>query len=128
MVTIKIKVNRIYYEDFPTPCGEPEVTEVRMAWSRAVVDVIEAAGFVADIEDLHVGFNPKPEIFVYGEDVTCEFAEAEEEDCEGVAAYEAVCKLAISYGRIIAEKAIDAGEEAAQKLSDKFVEESEAHQ
>jgi len=33
--TITIKTNRIYFESFEAPCGEPERDEIRAAWERA---------------------------------------------------------------------------------------------
>jgi len=125
-VTIKIKVNRIYFEQFEAPCGEPEVTEIRLEWERAVIDVIEKAGFFADLETTHVGHNPAPAVFINADDVTCDYAEDEgEDDCDGVLAYNDLVVLVEDYGKLIAEKAIEAGVEAAEKQSAEFVEASE---
>ena len=130
-VTIKIKINRIYFEQFEAPCGEPELTEIRLEWERAVIAVIEKHGFQADLETTHVGHSPAPSVYIIADRVTCEYAEDEGEgdwyydDCEGVRAYGDLVVLAEDYGKMIAEKAIEAGVAAADKQSAEFVEASE---
>jgi len=129
MATITIKVNRIYFEQFEAPCGlGDETTEIRLAWERAAIEVIAAGKFHPNLETTHVGQDPAPVIFVEGEGVTCDYAESEgEDDCAGVAAYDAIITEYIEpYGRLIAEKAIEAGHNAARTTSDIFVAESEA--
>jgi len=120
MITLTIKINQIFWEAFETPCGEPEKTEVRLAFEQAAIEIIENAGFYGEIER-GVGKNPTPERYLAPE------SEPEcDECCEGIEAFKESWPLVEKYGEIIYEQAYEAGCKAAQAMSDKFVEESES--
>lgn len=119
---IKINVNRIYFEDFPAPCGEPERTEIRLAWERAVIDVVEDIGFSCNIQ-LRIGHDPKLRIYVNCEDVECD--ESHDGECYASVSYAELAKFVERYGAEVAERAIVAGDAAAQKESDHYVAEDE---
>jgi len=125
--TIKIKTNRIYFEQFETPCGEPEITEVKMAWESAIHKVIEDAGFVAET-NIGVGFDPYVVKFVdvsASDECDCDNP-SEDCDCEAKSELPDLIRLCEKYGELVAEKAIDAGYEAAAAKSEEFVKASEA--
>jgi len=123
---IKIKTNRIYFEQFVAPCGGPEVSEIKMAWEQAIVDVIESSGFLADIE-IGVGYYPAVQKIVSieaGDECDCD---NESPDCECQAKEELPELIALceKYAQLIADKATDAGYDAAAAKSDEFVKASE---
>jgi hypothetical protein len=123
---IKIKTNRIYFEQFETPCGEPEIGEVKQAWSRAIYKTIEAMGFEAETQ-IGVGYDPAVQKIVIVEvDDECD-CENPSPDCDCAAKDELpeLVKLCEKYGNLIAEQAVEAGYNAAQAKSDEFVKTSE---
>lgn len=146
MFTITIKTNRIHFESFEAPCGEPERDEIRAAWEQAACEVIENAGYEAQIGS-GVARNPAREWYLgYGEHRLrewidwsgpdnrrpAEIAFSPECDCEECdnAEAEALWKAAMPMVRRdvkrVAEEAIMAADRAAQALSDQFVAQSEA--
>lgn len=123
---IKIKTNRIYFEQFEAPCGEPEVSEIKMAWESAIYKVIEAAGFTAETE---IGVGHDPAVCKYvtveaGDECDCE-NQSPDCDCEAKAEVPELIKLCERYGELIAERAVEAGESAADATSEEFVKASE---
>jgi len=125
---IKIKTNRIYFEQFETPCGEPEITEVKLAWEAAVIEVIEMSGFSAETH-IGVGFDPAVQKFINitaGDECDCENP-SEDCDCEAKNELPELIELCEKYGELVAEKAVDAGYDAATEKSDEFVKASEEH-
>lgn len=141
--TITITTNRIYFESFDAPCGQPERDEIRAAWESAAVETIEAAGYAAQVE-IGVGHDPAREWHLdYGDarwidwsgpdnrrpaEIAFE-AECDCEECDNAEA-EALWKAAMPIIRRdvkrVAEEAIEAADEASQALSDHFVKQSEA--
>jgi hypothetical protein len=120
--TIKITTNRIYFEQFETPAGEPEIAEVKMAWESAIYEVIEKAGFVAETH-IGVGFGTAIEKFVTvtaGDECDCENP-SPDCDCEAKSELSKLIELCEKYGEAIAEKAIEAGYAAAAAKSEEFV-------
>lgn len=123
--TITINVNRIYFEQFDAPAGEPDYAEIRREWEAAAVAVIEAVGFDAEV-NFKVGYNPAPSFYVTFEDVTCEYAADEgNEECDGTRSYIAMCKLVEDYGKLIAGDAIEDAYQAATKKSEEFTKEAD---
>lgn len=55
--TLSVKTNRIYFERYEAPCGEPEDNEIRQAWESAAILAIEAAGYDCEV-DVGVGGDP----------------------------------------------------------------------
>ncbi len=126
--TIKIKTNRIYFEQFEAPCGEPEVTEIKQAWESAIYAVIEASGFQAETH-IGVGFDPAVQKIVvtdFSGECDCEKLDKDCE-CGYKPELQAFAELCEKYGNLIAEKAVEAGSDAARAKSDEFVKASEAH-
>lgn len=126
---ITIKTNRIYFEQFETPCGEPEITEVKLAWEAAIHEVIEMAGFSAGTH-IGVGFDPAVQKFVNinaGDECDCENPSGDC-DCEAKSELPELTDLCEKYGELIAEKAVEAGYDAATEKSDEFVKASEEHE
>lgn len=126
---IKIKTNRIYFEQFEAPCGEPEDSEIKQAWAAAIYAIIEAAGFTAET-GIGVGFDPAVQKFINViADGECD-CENPSSDCDCTAKNELpdLIKLCEKYGELVAEKAVDAGYEAAAAKSAEFVKASEEAQ
>lgn len=141
--TITIKTNRIYFESFDAPCGQPERDEIRAAWESAAVETIEAAGYAAQVE-IGVGHDPAREWYLgYGDrrgidwfgpaalrpaEIAFE-AECDCYECDNAEA-EALWKAAMPIIRRdvkrVVDEAIEAANEASQALSDHFVKQSEA--
>ena len=120
--TIKIKTNRIYFEQFEAPCGEPEVSEIKMAWESAIYKAIEEAGFTSETE-IGVGYDPAVCKYVTIEIAHgggCEAGEAEC-DCGFEKELEHLISLCERYGESVAERAVEAGYEAAAAKSAEFV-------
>jgi hypothetical protein len=127
--TIKIKTNRIYFEQFQAPCGEPEVSEIKMAWESAIYKVIEDARFEAETE-IGVGHDPAVQKFVTveaGDECECE-NQSPDCDCRAKTEMPELIKLCERYGELVAESAIEAGYEAAAKQSKQFVKASEENE
>jgi len=141
--TITIKTNRIYFESFEAPCGQPERDEIRAAWERTACEVIENAGYKSQIE-IGVGHDPAREWYLdYGDHWSLDWsrpadrrpaeiafvAECDCDECDNAEAEE-LWKAAMPIIRRdvkrVAEEAIEAADEAAQALSDHFVKQSEA--
>lgn len=147
-IKIEISTNRIYFEGFETPCGQPEKTELKTAWETAIYEIIEAAGFEAETK-VGCGFDPARDYGVSVNGVWCawsklaftpdlkkeikKIAETITDDCgsddcdcldRAEELIEVVLPAIIRDARRIAELALEAGESAAQKLSDEFVENS----
>ena len=123
---IKIKTNRIYFEQFETLGDESDVSEIKNAWGAAIESVIEAAGFTAET-NIGVGFDPAVQKFVnVTADDECD-CENPLPDCDCAAKNELpdLIKLCEKYGEEIAEKAVDAGYEVAAAKSAEFVKASE---
>jgi len=126
---ITIKTNRIYFEQFETPCGEPEITEVKLAWESAIHEVVEMAGFSADTQ-IGVGFDPAVQKFINitaGDECDCENP-SEYCDCEAKSELPELLDLCEKYGELVADKAIEEGYKAATEKSDEFVKTSEDHE
>ena len=125
--TIKIQTNRIFFEQFPHPCGEPELKDIRNAWAAACTDVIEDAGFEAEV-GYGVGYDPAVKHCVtidVDADCDCDAtAVGEDCDCDAKYALAEIKPLLVKYGEIIAEKAKDEGLAAAQQTGDEFEQES----
>jgi enolase len=120
--TITIKTNRIFFERFEAPCGEPEVSEIKNTWSGAIYDVIEAAGFTAETE-IDVGFDPAVQKFVTVEsDSDCDCEDENSCTCGYKEEAEGFVKICEKFGELIAEQAEEAGYEAAAAKSKEFVE------
>lgn len=125
--TIKIQTNRIYFEQFETPCGEPEISEVKMAWESAIYTVIEKAGFTAETK-IGVGYDPAVQKFITvetGDECDCD-NESPDCDCQAKEELPELVKMIEKYGELIAEQAIEAGYDAAAAKSDEFVKASES--
>lgn len=119
---IKIKTNRIYFEQFGSNGDECEVREIKQAWERTLYATIEAAGFTAETE-IGVGYDPAVQKFVsVTADDECD-CDDESPDCSCDAKSELpdLIKLCEKYGEIVAEKAIEAGYEAADAQSNEFI-------
>jgi hypothetical protein len=148
-IKIEICTNRIYFESFETPCGRLEKAELETAWESAIYDTIEAAGFEAKTT-IGGGFDPARDYGIAVNGVFCawlklaftpdlkkeikKIAETITDDCSGddcdclERAEEFVAGVLPSIlrdARRVAEAALEAGEAAAQKLSDEFVKSSE---
>ncbi len=123
---IKIITNRIYFEQFEAPCGEPEVSEIKMAWESAVYDVIESAGFSAET-DIGVGKDPAVQKYVtISVENECDCDDPSPDcDCAAKAELPELVKLLEKCGELIADQAIEAGWAAANKKSEEFVKASE---
>jgi len=139
-LTITFHVNRIYFESYEAPCGEPERSEIRQAWESAIVGTIEAAGYTCEFEH-GVGFDPGIKWYArlgegesyawngggvkakdgYPLDDACE-------ECEDAAAkdlwHEVLPILRRDTERTV-EAALEAAGVAASELSDQFVRESQ---
>lgn len=145
MFTITIKTNRIYFESFEAPCGEPEETEIRQAWEQAACAAIEDAGYESRI-DIGVGHDPAIRWYLGYNDrrgfdwsgpadlrpADAEIGFQPEYDCEECENAEAaelwhsVIPIIRRDAQRVAEDAISAASRAAQALSDQFVARSEA--
>jgi len=126
---IKIKTNRIYFEQFEAPAGEPETSEIKRAWEVAIYKVIEEAGFDAEVE-ISVGHDPAVQKYVTVEVAHgggCEAGEAEC-DCGFEKELGGIITIAERYGNSIADQAIEAGYEAAAAQSEEFVKASESQE
>jgi hypothetical protein len=124
--TITVRTNRIYFERFEAPCGEPEVSEIKRAWESAIYKVIEDAGFEAEVE-IGVGYDPAVKHYVNieaGDECDCD-NETPDCDCEAKAEIKPLVALAERYGERVAEQAAEAGFEAAAEKSGEFVRASE---
>lgn len=123
---ICIKTNRIFFEQFEAPCGEPEVTEIKQAWVSAIYKTIEDAGFTAETK-IGVGFDPAVQKFVTVEandECDCD-NESPDCDCEVKKELTELIKLVERYGELIAEQASETGYNAAAAKSAEFVKVSE---
>jgi len=122
---IRIKTNRIFFEQFETNGDASEVVEIQNAWAAAIEEVIEKAGFVAETK-IGVGFNPavqKKVITDFSGECDCEKLDKDCE-CGYKPELQAFAELCEKYGNLIAEKAIEAGSDAAQTKSDEFMKSS----
>jgi len=120
--TITITTNRIYFEQFETPCGEPEITEVKLAWEGAIYKVIEAAGFNCETK-IGVGYDPAIQKYITieaNDECDCD-NESPDCDCGAKEELPELIKLCERYGDSVADQAIDAGYNAAAAKSDEFV-------
>lgn len=152
-IKIEISTNRIFFERFEAPCGDPEDSEIRNAWESTIYETIEAAGFEAKttigvdldpacsfgiaINDIFCAWsNPftincslKEEITQIVESITgdcacnCENCDCEERAEEFVTA---VLPSILRDARRVAEQALENATGSAQDLSDKFVKDSES--
>jgi hypothetical protein len=148
-IKIAISTNRIFFENFKNPCGEPELTEIRREWESVIYRVLENNGFEAEVE-IGVGHDPAVSYAIQIEGVCCgwsnaglrdvsiareireiadELTAACEVDCDSTyrvcSALESLIPAALRDARRVADLAIDKAREAANELSGQFVAESE---
>lgn len=126
---IKIKTNRIYFEQFEAPCGEPEISEIKDAWNSTIYATIEEAGFAAETE-IGVGHDPAVQKFVgvdAKDECDCENPSPDDCDCDAKSELPALIELCEKYGEKIAEEAVEAGYDVAAAKSAEFVKASEEH-
>ena len=114
---IKIKTNRIYFEQFETLGDSADDAAIKSAWEAAIYDVIEAAGFLAETE-IGVGYDPAVQKFVLVKsdyEVGRDFANEVESDLSQA------IELCEKYGAGVAEQAVEAGYDAAAAKSVEIV-------
>ena len=116
---IKIKTNRIYFEQFETLGDRADVAAVKSAWEAAIYEVIEAAGFTAEVE-IGVGYDPAIQKFVSVtvsdlDNVSRDYAN--EIECELIQTVE-LCERC---GAIFADQADEAGYDAAAAKSAEII-------
>jgi hypothetical protein len=141
--TISVKVNRIFFERYEAPCGEPETDEIRKSWEFALIEEIEKSGYDAKVE-YGVGHDPTPNWYLTYDGNCIDWSgkpaggnqdlvlpgHEQCEECEDAAAQElwiAVRAIVRNDAGTTADVALQAGDAAAQALSDLYVAQSEAH-
>lgn len=124
---IKITTNRIYFEQFPSLGDRADVVEIKKAWEAAIYKAIEDAGFTAETE-IGVGYDPAVQTFVEiraRDECDCD-DESPDCECEAKSELPQLITLCEKYAAIVAEKAIEAGYDAAAAKSDEIVKTSES--
>ena len=123
---ILIETNRIYFEQFEAPCGGPKDAEIKQAWEAAIYDVIEKEGFTAETK-IGVSLDPAVKKFVtveVNDECDCD-NQSPDCDCQAKEELHDLIKLCELYGNLIADRASEAGYNAAAAKSEEFVKASE---
>jgi len=142
-ITLKIKTNRIYFEQWSTESGDvSDADEIRNAWESAIYDVVEAGGLTC-ATDIGVDHDPALKWYLKFDEHTVAWNPGRDDrdritpletgtfdlttcdECDNDAADEVLNSVALPlmcYAARVADEAIEAAEKAMQEFIDAVTE------